>query len=177
MKFSACTHFQPCIKTVNSLTFVLIPKIYYNHYWSMTRYVKRKTHHSHLKTATILKWRDCEIVTSCVYIHTCTHKQRLSCVPEYRKTWTQHVWACVPKLQVQYCSWEVRIWTGHLLSPLLLQFKSRWSQCTCKIYLAELRVLICNTFTSICPRNDFRAVHKVVFNLLNPSGFFPYHQV
>ena len=41
--------------------------------------------------------------------------------------------------------------------------KPRQYQCTCKIYLAELRVFICNTFTSICPRNDLCTVHKVVF--------------
>jgi len=42
----------------------------------MTRFVKTKTHHSHLKTATILKWRDCEIIMSCVYIYIHAHTNR-----------------------------------------------------------------------------------------------------
>jgi len=123
----------------------------------MTRFVKTKTHHSHLKTATILKWRDCEIVTSCVYIHTCTHKQRLC-------PWVQeNMNSACAKTSGTLLHLRSEQLNGHLLSPLLLQMKPRQYQCTCKIYLAELRVFICNTFTSTCPRNDLCAVHKVVF--------------
>jgi len=94
------------------------------------------------------------------YMHTQTEVELCPWVQENINLAHMGLWAKTSGALLQLRSEQLN---GHLLSPLLLQMKPRWYQCTCMIYLAKLRVFICNTFMSICPRYDLCAVHKVVF--------------
>lgn len=92
----------------------------------MTRFVKTKTHHSHLKTATILKWRDCEIVTSCVCVYTYMHTQtEVELRPRVQENMNSARMGLCAKTSGALLRLRGEQLNGHLLSPLLLQTKPR----------------------------------------------------